>query len=423
MKRFDWKKVLGGIGKAVRNFLSRDLGLKLLSVVFALFLWSFVITANPNITRLKTVSGIEASVSGQATLTYRGLAVLTDVSSELSDVSVRVNAPQASYSLVSNSNVRVELDLTSIRTTGRQRVNLTGTSVYGEVVQIWPEYIDIEVETLDQRYIPVNVQLVNADASAYWYSLKANPMQVTISGPTSVVQTVSSASVTVDATDITSSQSRAEQFSLLTAQGEEVTAALTRSTSSITVNMDVYPSKTVPIASSMADILSGEVPTGYEITSVTVSPDTAVIAAEQSLLDSINELTFSKIDVSNRTASFTRTLNLSSLNGLKYMSTDQATVNVTISEIETTRRFQDVDVSLVNKPDNLSASTTTQTVSVVVTGPYSQVQALLSSDIIATVELTGLEKGEYELPIYVTVDNMPGLSCTATPSAASVTIE
>ena len=423
MKRFDWKATLRRIGKAARNFLSRDLGLKLLSVVFALFLWSFVITANPNITRMKTVTGIEASVSGQATLTYRGLALLTDVSGQLSDVTVRVNAPQASYSLVSDSNVRVELDLTSIRTTGKQRVNLTGRTVYGEIVQIWPEYIDLEVETLDQRYIPVNVQLVNADTSAYWYSLKANPMQVTISGPTSIVQTVSSASVTVDATDVTSSQSRAEQFALLTAQGEEVTATLTRSTSSITVNMDVYPSKVVPIASDPEDILSGEVPMGYEITSVVVTPDTAVIAAEQSLLDSINELTFSKIDVSNRTASFTRTLNLSSLNGLKYMSTDQTTVNVTISEIETTRRFQDVAVSLVNKPDALNATTDISTVSVVVTGPYSQVQALHSSDIIATVELTGLEKGEYELPIYVTVDNLPGLFCTATPSTAGVTLK
>lgn len=424
MKRIDWMATLKRAGKAIVTSSTRNIGLKALSVIFALILWSYVITADPNITRDKTLSGIGISVSGQSVLTSRGLAMLTDLDDVVSSVRVRVTVPQASYSLVSESNVRVEIDMTNIRATGKQRLTLSGTSVYGEVAQIWPEYIDIEVEALDQRYIPVNVELVGDDTSKFWYSTKANPAQITVSGPTSIVRQVSSAIVTLDVTDINSPTSRAEQFVLVNSQDEPIDAELTRSTSSVTVALEAYPAKTVAVSAEPDDLLSGNVPTGYEITSVTVSPETVVIAGEGSLLDTISELSTEKIYVGNRTNSFTARANLTSLNGIKSLSTDQVTVNVMIEEINTARRFLDIPVSLVNQSDGQAVSSgEIDEVSVVVTGPYSKMETLSGDDIIATVDVTGLEAGEYELPVYVTVDNQPSLSCTATPATVTVAIK
>lgn len=409
--------------KALKVSVSHNLGLKMLSLVMALCMWSYVITANPDITRSKTLSGVDVYVTGQSVLTSRNLALRTDVSSELTSVRARVKVSQSSFGLANDTNVRAELDLTGIRTTGRQRVTLKGTSVYGEVVQLWPEYVEIEVEELVQRYVPVNVNLTGTDNASFWYSTRVNPTQVTVSGPASVVQTVSSADITLDVSAMDASSVRAEQFVLRDSRGEEITTPLTCSTSSVMVYLDIYPAKTVPIVSEVTEVISGAVPTGYEITSVTVSPDTALIAADQSLLDTIDLLAFSKIDVSNRTSSFTRTVDLSSLNGLKYVSTDQVTVSVTIGEIETTRKFEGISVSFVNGAESLEATAQTHSVDVVITGPYTQVESLQAQDIIATVDLTGLVEGEYDLPVYVTVDNLPGLTCAASPNELTVTLK
>lgn len=409
--------------RILKAMVTHNLGLKLLSLLAALFLWSYVITANPNITRDKTLSSIDVNVTGQSVLTSRNLALLTDVSTEMGSVRARVTVPQASFGLVNDTNVSAELDLTNVRTTGKQRVMLKGTSVYGDVVQLWPEYVEIEVEALVQRYVPVNVTLIGTDTSSYWYATRANPTQLTVSGPASIVQTVSSAEITLDVSEIAEPRTSAEQFTLCNSQGAEITLPLTRSTSSVMVSLDVYPVKNVPIISQPEDVLTGTVPTGYEIKSVSVSPNTVMIAAEQTLLDTIDSLAFNKIDISNRTSSFTRTINLNSLNGLKYLSTDQVTVSVTIEEIETTRKFDGVPVSFINGMESMTISSEENTVSVVVTGPYTQVESLELEDIIATVDLTGLESGEYDLPIYVTVDNHPWLVCSTTPYEITVQLK
>ncbi len=429
-KKLNWNKVKTTTPALVRKFgkglwksISHNLGMKLFSVVLALFLWSYVITANPDITRDKTLSSVDVNVTGQAVLTSRNLALRTDASTELSSVRARVSVPQASFGLVNDENVRAEIDLSGVRTIGRHRVTLKGTTVYGEVVQLWPEYVEIEVEELVQRYVPVNVTLENTNENNYWYSTRVNPAQITVSGPESIVSNVSTADITLDVSGMDSSIVRAEQFSLRNSQGEEISHPLTKSSSSAMVYLDIYPAKTVPIISDKQEVLSGTVPTGYEITNVTVSPHTALVAADKSLLDSIQSLAFNKIDVSNRTSSFTRTVNLSSLNGIKYVSTDQATVSVTIAEIEATRKFEDIQVSFVGEIDSLKASTENALVDVVISGPYTQLESLQAEDIIATVDLTGLEAGEYDLPVYVTADNLPGLDCAAAPSEITVQLK
>ena len=62
--------------KALWGLFSQNLGMKLLSLLFALFLWSYVITSNPSITREKALSNLDVTVTGQAVLTSRRLAVL-----------------------------------------------------------------------------------------------------------------------------------------------------------------------------------------------------------------------------------------------------------------------------------------------------------------------------------------------------------
>ena len=422
-KNKDWRGLAGRLGKKLWASLSNNLWLKLLSVVLALFLWSYVISTTPSITRDKTLSDISITVTGQSVLEdSRGLAVLTDLNA-LESVRVRVRVSQSSYAQVTSDNVRVELDLSSIRQEGKQSVRLQGSTTYGSVVEVYPQYIDLEVEKRDQRYVPVNVELTGVDTTSYWYSVSSrNPSQVVVSGPTSLVKTVSSAQVLLDVSGLTETHSWEEGFQLLDAQQQEIPGALSVSTSSVRVTVEVYPIRVLTLSQEADQLTSGQVPEGYRVDQVEVNPTQVVVAAEQALLDGLTELTIEPVDLTGATQTFTAIAQVQTLKGIKYLSSDEVSVTVTISEQELTKRFSNVSLNLENQPQGMRAVPSAKQVDVKVTGPYSLVSQLIREDIQATVDLAGLTQGQYELPVEIAVDNYPDLACSAQPATITVTV-
>lgn len=405
--------------------LTHNFAYKFLSVLIALGLWSYVLYANPSITREKTLSGVDITVSGQSVLSSRGLALSTDLASALSSARLTVRVSQSAFPLVSADNVHVEMDLSSLRKTGRQSVRLRGTSTYGTVTQVWPESVEVEVENQDQRYVPVNAQITGDRADGYWYNVsRVNPSQITVTGPTTLVQKVSSAQVDVDVTGRTSAGSRVEQLRLLDAHGDEVTAdyALSRSTNSVTVTIDIYPTKQISVTAAPGESVEGSVRRGYTLESIGVNPNTVMIAADQSLLDTLDHLSVEPIDVSNADRSFTRIINIAMLKDIKYLSSDQVSATVNIVEQQLTRRYTNLQATLNGVKDGLHASWTSPKLEVKLVGPYSAVQSLSRNDLVIWVDLSGYGTGVYDVPVKVSVDNSPDLDITVEPATVRVTL-
>ena len=371
-KNKDWRGLAGRLGKKLWASLSNNLWLKLLSVVLALFLWSYVISTTPSITRDKTLSDISITVTGQSVLEdSRGLAVLTDLNA-LESARVRVRVSQSSYAQVTSDNVRVELDLSSIRQEGKQSVRLQGSTTYGSVVEVYPQYIDLEVEKRDQRYVPVNVELTGVDTTSYWYSVSSrNPSQVVVSGPTSLVKTVSSAQVLWTCPGSPKPIPGRRASSCWTPSKQEIPGALSVSTSSVRVTVEVYPIRVLTLSQEADQLTSGQVPEGYRVDQVEVNPTQVVVAAEQALLDGLTELTIEPVDLTGATQTFTAIAQVQTLKGIKYLSSDEVSVTVTISEQELTKRFSNVSLNLENQPQGMRAVPSAKRVDVKVTGLYS----------------------------------------------------
>ena len=418
----DWRSALKRFGQKLWGSLSQNLGLKLLSVVCALFLWSYVISSSPSITRDKTMSDIGITVTGQTVLDSRGLAVLTDLGA-LEDARVRVRVSQSSYSLVTGDNVRVELDLSSVRQEGKQSVRLRGTSTYGSVVEVYPQYIDLEVEKKDQRYVPVNPVLTGEKDPTYWYQVsRVNPSQVVVSGPTSRVSMVSEAQVSLDVSGRDETHSRIEGFTLLDAQKQVVPGSLSVSTSSVTATVEIYPTRVLPISQDPQELISGQLPDGYQVDKVEISPTQVIAAGDQALLNGLSELVIEPVDVNGVTQTFTAIARVQSLKGIKNLSSEEISVTVSISEQTLTKRFSNVTLQLEGAPQGMRVTPSVKRVDVKVEGPYSVVRTLTRDDIQATVNLGGLTQGQYELPVELSVDNYPDLACSAQPAAINVTV-
>ena len=406
--------------KMLWTILSHNLGLKVLSLIMAVLLWNYVVSSNTSITRTKTLSGLTGYISGQTSLSTYGLAMLENPTEKLSNISVQIEVPQAEYAYPSSDNVQVTLDLTSVRAAGTREVPLKASTSYGRVVRIIPDTVTLTFEPLDSRQIPINAQIGGTQQENYWYNVvRCNPSMLTVSGASSVVQSIARANVVVDVSNADSSYIAPVKYVLLDENGEEINQPmLNRSASSISVSVDVYPTREIPIATDPAKVLTGQLAPGYVVESVSVQPQTITIAAEEELLESIEELQIEPISIDGASQSFSTRAAVSTLSGFKSISANEVYVTITIEEESVGAWIEDVNVTTINKDEGLTLERSNETIRVYVTGPLSAVEALKEAGFVGTVDLSGLGAGTYSLPIAFPTDAYS--SITFTPEKAEL---
>lgn len=418
------KNKLKALGGAIWKVVSRNVALKVLSALFALMLWSYVISSNTSITRTKSITGLQGYVSGQVSLEVYDLAMVSDPTEVLSNVAVEIDVPQASYSLATNENVQVTLDVSSVRTAGTQEVPLKATTAYGKVTRIYPSSIPMTFEALDSRSIPVNVEMDGLE-DGYWYNCaRVNPSQITISGATSLVQDISSVVVRADMSGRHSSFNTSCIIELIDGEGNVIPSSLlNRSASSVSISTEIYPTRELEVSTATDDILLGQVANGYIIEAITVQPRTITVAADEELLDSLDNLVIDPIEIDSPSQSFTRRASISGLSDFKYISSEQVYVNVQIAEETISDWIEDVDLTFIGLGDGLVIADGRGHVAVHVTGPRSIIEALSAENLTVTVDLSSLEAGNYELPVNVETENHPAVIFEVDPASVQVTLE
>ena len=420
-------KILAFLKRFAKAFwasLSHNLGLKLLSLLLAVLLWSYVVSSNPSITRTKDINGLTAYLSNESVLNSNRLALASDPSEALENVSVRLEVPQSSYALADAENVQVSVDLSSVRAAGTQEVALRATTTYGRVVTILPETVTLEFEAYDSRSVPLNASITGETMDTMWYNVsRLNPEELVISGPSSVVQTIASAYVYVDVTGRDTSYITAARFTLFDYNGEEIPQMLlSSSSSSVTVGVDVYPTRELPVSNDIADVVQGTPAEGYEVTSVTIQPEVVTVAADAELLNGLTELLIQPVDVADANQTFSQRARISSLTDFKNISTEQVYVTVNIEEVQQSA-WVAVDLTFINTPEGLNYTYTSEDFRARVTGPASQVEALAESGVQAVVDLAGLTAGHYTLPITVDETIYPNLQFEFEPASVSLRLD
>ncbi|MBR1561086.1 MAG: hypothetical protein IJ646_12665 [Clostridia bacterium] len=402
-------KWMGWLGRNLWGGLVHNVWLKLLSLLLAILLWNYVISTNTSITRTKVVNDLTGYMTGQTTLNANRLALLDDPTEALSNISVTVDAPQTYYSRVSAENVLVSLDLSSVRTAGTQEVPLRATSSFGRVTDIVPESLTLTFETQDSRSVPINTVISGDAQEDYWYSVtRVNPSFLTVSGAASVVRNIGSATVYADITSRDAPFTQALPYALFDTAGEAVEQEmLNLSSSSVSVSVDVYPTKDLPVSTDLANVVTGQPADGYVVQSVTMQPDMVTVAADAELLDGLTELMIEPVSVEGASQSFTTRAAISQLSGLRNLSSEQVYVNVVVTEASVVGRVKDLSVLVSGKAAGLSVEYSPM--SVIVTGPRSDIEQLQKEGVYVSVDLTGLGPGTYEIAPVFDQDRYPNV--------------
>lgn len=407
-----WK----GLGRSIAGFFLHQWPFKLLSVIIAIILWSGLITQDPTLTREKVFTGVTISVSGEDTIKRNGLIVVSDLDQVTQNAKLRVEVPQMQYASATASNYNARIDLTRIQETGVQeaKVLTTSSSTWGNVIEVSPDTVEIEVEEYITRYrIPVSVVTVGEAPEGYYAaSPSLDPPQVTVSGPRSMVDRVVRAEATLDLSTLPAREGLVRTsvpFQLLDSNGEVIQSELLEITSesvlvdSVIAEQYLYAKREIDM--STLGLTVGKPATGYEIKTVTVTPATIVAAGWSANLDVLDTLyADSAVDVTGASASFTEQIRVRRPTELTYLSSDTVTVAVEIGPVIQSKTFEEVKLSVQGTGSEYSASLSQSKVNVTITGPQLWVESLRSSAISLSCDASGLTAGVYELPVICKVE-------------------
>ena len=287
--------------KGLKHVLLHNGWLKAIAVVISVVLWAGLISQDETLTRDKTFQNVSVTVTGSDTLRNNGYIVVSDLNEMLNDVSIVASVPQKQYENAEPSAYNVRLDLSRINGTGEQEIKLqsSNSNTYGKVISTNPVSVNVEVEDyIVRQRIPVSVS-VEGEVPEGWYmsTPTVDPTVIAVSGPRSIVQTISRAKAVINTKDIEWAEGAyfdSCPIKLYNRAGEEVESPLLRTTTSsltidsVLIETTLYP--TLSFETSELIQVNGNVAKGYEIKDVKVSPESITVAARAEVLEQLTEL-------------------------------------------------------------------------------------------------------------------------------------
>lgn len=329
--------------------ITHNWGWKLGCLIAAIFLWSGIIMQDGTLMRAKTFNDVTISVLNEDVLMRNGYIVVSGLDAEtLSGLRMRVDVPQRVYGTVQASTFNARVDLSRIRGTGRQTLQVltTNSTTYGTVLDLSISTIEVEVEEYVTRSrIPVRVNTTGSlPEGLYAAAATADPIYVAIAGPRSLVDAVARCVVPYDLSELpytVGTQRTALPFQLEDRLENQIPKDRITVTplntgvriNTITVEQTFYEVVTLPV--DMNSLVTGEPAEGYEIVSIASDPsqvrvafsDTTDITAVESIHAS------APADISGISATKSVTVPLLRPTDAKYVGVSAVTVIVEVRPI------------------------------------------------------------------------------------------
>jgi len=164
------------------------------------------------------------------------------------------------------------------------------------------------------------------------------------------------------------------------------------------LNFERSGSAKVPVVPSV----EGQPAAGYGVVRITVDPADVDVIGPESALRELKQASTEPVSLDGTTVSVRETVTIGVPNSAARLRVPtNARVVVEIEPVRTERAFTSVPVRMLNLRSGLSAQSSPSNVSVVVRGSDEVLKALSIDDVRATVDLTGLGAGRYDLPVRI----------------------
>ena len=170
--------------RPLRSYLTNNLVLKILSLIFAVILWNFVITET-NPARTKNIAEITVTANGADELASRGLIPRDDLSANPITVTVKVSVAHSDYKFINENTISASIDLTKVTKEGANSLPvIISFNNIGDVslVSVTPASVNLTIDKLVSKDVPVSIRTANELASNLISLQPEYPETVSITG-------------------------------------------------------------------------------------------------------------------------------------------------------------------------------------------------------------------------------------------------
>ncbi len=247
----------------MRKKLLNNLGLKLVSLVLAFFLW-FVVVQIGDPKDERDMGSIPVKLINTELLEKENKVY--EILEDTDKVRVTVYAPKSVFTQLRNSDITAEADVSKL--TDINTVPITFTADNANVVSIRGDHdvVRLNVEEKASKYVTLVSKSVGNVADGYMvYSLTPDQNRIEVSGPKSAVDQVHHAGVEIDVTDATGNLTANVEINLYDATGNVVERTnLVKNVDYVKMSAEILAVKEVPVEAST----TGTPAKGYMATGV-----------------------------------------------------------------------------------------------------------------------------------------------------------
>jgi YbbR domain-containing protein len=393
--------------QGLKSFFTKNIAIKVLSLMFAILLWGYVLmTQNPP--RVKTVTDVTVSIEGEADLTTRKLTLRGDRAALLEDVSVRVRTELTSYADISADDITASINLSRITSTGKHTVRIHAKSSSGDVVSVSPSEIEVEIDTLTTRNIPIEIHEEGELPEGYWAGdVQLDSATVLLEGPGTDLAKIVKAVGTIDLTNRTESLNQSIMLALYDKEGNVVESSiLFGGMPTVVAKQEILPSKLVPIDVDGAIIGREELPENFEIASYGTSLESTLvrIVGDADVIQKIESLSLEPVDVTGCTESIQQELAINVPEGIRIIGADSVNLQVTIREKTAVLELTELPIEIVGLARKQTATLSQELANVTFSGRVSLLAGITRGDVKVYADVTGLAAGTHDVKLALQID-------------------
>ena len=346
----------------MKKKLTANIGLKLISVLFSIILW-LVGNSIGNPTISKTFSDVKVVLENTDVITDSGRVYeVLDNSDVISRVTIR--GPRSIISSMTESNIVATADVSNISSLDTVSVDLT-TNIYQDQITgivLSSDTVKLNIENKKTKTMALGTKISGEVSDGYIVGdITTDQNLVRISGPESVVNSVSKAVAEIIVTGFTSDISTSAEVRLYDTDGNVVNdSSITQNIKSVNVQVSILQKKEVPLVFHT----QGEPMYGYGFTgTVECDTESVAISGKSSILKSIQSIDIPAevLDLTNKNDSFTTEVDLEQYlpDDVQLVGMEDSVVTVTVDiEPETTKQLElrSSKIHVTNLPDGFTAS-------------------------------------------------------------------
>jgi YbbR domain-containing protein len=389
----------------MKKILTNNLGLKILSAIFAVILWLVVVRMeNPEIT--KTISMIPVKVLNESVVTNMGQVYEIQ---EGSTATIVISGPRSIVESMTSADFKAEADLQEMTPYSAVPIVVTATKNVGQIeIKQKTQNMIVSVENMAEKMFHIAVTTEGVPAEGYAVGdATATPSTIKIQGAESLINKINSVKLEVDvdgaSTDVEVNDVMPEIYDN---NGELMdTTRMTFNYNSVSAVVEINKTKSVPLVFSV----EGEPESGYSYTGISYDPQKITITGKDEDLARVSsiEVPGEETDITGLMDSVELSIDISNYlpEGVKLVNTTSIViVKIDIEALEI-RNFNlsDEVINWANGESGFAAALTGTPSTVVVRGLKEEVDNLTLEELMPTIDLAGLGEGVHTVAVSFTV--------------------